>query len=117
MGNYWGITRVGCQLKLQILVIGPSERNWKDYKHVQRGQRSRLLSDSSEKQAIIYGTAKMHKNSIMGTRCVYNWNNIMIDMGLENIVHHDRYPHHDKILNAWIKDWDSDIPRTRDQDN
>ena len=53
---------VGFCVTSKILVIGHSERNWKDYKHVQRGQRSRLQSDSSEKQAIIYVTANMQKN-------------------------------------------------------
>ena len=57
-----------------MLGIGISEINWKYYKHVQSGQMSRLQSNSFEKQAILYGADKMHKNSIMGTRCLYNWN-------------------------------------------
>ena len=101
----------------KILSIGTSERNWKDYKHVQRGQRSRLQSDSSKKQDILYGMTKMHKDFIMGTRCVYNWTNMMVDMGLYNIMHNDREPLHDSIFNAWIEDWESDIMRTRDQEN
>ena len=63
---------VGCLVPSKILGIVPSEINWKYCNNVQRGQRSRLQSDSSDKQAILYGAAKMHKNSIMGTRCVYN---------------------------------------------
>ena len=42
---------------------------------------------------------------------------MMVDMGLENIVNHDREPFHDRISNYWIKDWESDILRTRDQEN
>ena len=93
---------VGCRMTSKILGIGPSEGNWKDYKHVQRSQRSRLQSDSSEKQAILYGASKMHKNTITGTRCVYNWTNMMVEMGLDNIVPNDREPCHTRILNDWI---------------
>ena len=59
----------------------------------------------------------MHKNSIMGTRRVYNCTDMMVDTGLDNIVHNDREPRHARILNAWTEDWESDIPRTRDQEN
>ena len=89
---------------IKIIGIGPSEINWKDHKHIQRGQRSRMQSDSSDNQSILYGAAKMHKNSIMGTRCVYNWTYMMVDMGLDNIVHNDREPRHARIFNAWIED-------------
>ena len=91
--------------------------NWKDYKHFQIGQRSRLQSDSSEKQAILYGAARMHKNSIMGTICVYNWTDMMVDMGFDFKKNHDREISHARISNAWIKDWDSDILRTQNQEN
>ena len=97
---------VGLRVTSKIIGIGPSERNWKDYKHVQSGQRPRLQSDSSEKQAILYGASKMHKNSIMGTRRVYNCTDMMVDTGLDNIVHNDREPRHARILNAWTKDWE-----------
>ena len=101
----------------KIIGVGPSEINWKDYKHVQIGLKSRLQSDSSEKQAIIYGVAKMHKKIIMGTRCFYNWTDMMVEMGLDNIVHNDRDPCYARVFNSWIKDWESDIMRTRYQEN
>ena len=53
----------------------------------------------------------------MGTRSVYNSNGMMFDMGLNNIVHHDREPGNARIFNTWIEDWEPDIPRTRDQEN
>ena len=74
----------------KIRGIGPSERNCKDYRYVQRGQRTRLKSDSSEKQAILYGAANIQKKYIMGTRCVYNWTGMMVGMGLDKIVHNDK---------------------------
>ena len=46
-----------------------------------------------------------------------SWTNMMVDMGLDKIVHHDRDPCHARILNAWIKYWESYILRTRYQDN
>ena len=63
-----------------------------------------LQSDSSEKQAILHGATKMHKNFIMGTICVYNWTDIMVDMGLDNIVQNDRAPRHARIFKVWIED-------------
>ena len=59
----------------------------------------------------------MHKNSIMGTRYVYNWTDMMVDMGIDNIVHNDREPRHARIFNSWIYYWESDILRTQDQEN
>ena len=94
---------VGCQVTSKFLFIGPSESNWKDYMHVKCDQRSRLQSESSNNQYILYGAAKMHKNSIMGTRCVYNWTDVMVDMGLDNILDQSREPRHARIFNAWIK--------------
>ena len=41
----------------------------------------------------------------------------MFDMGLDDIFHHDREIIHSRIFNVWIEYWDSDILRTRDQDN
>ena len=38
-------------------------------------------------------------------------------MDLDNIVHNDREPRNARIFNAWIKDWESDILRTQDQEN
>ena len=73
-----------------------------------------MQSDSSEKQAILYDASKMHKNSIMGTRYVYNCTDMVIYMGLDKNVHNDREPSHAKICNAWIEDWESEILRTQD---
>ena len=78
---------VGCQLTSIILGIVTSEIYWKYYNNIQHGQSSCLQSDSSKKQAILYGASKMYKSSIMGTRCVYNWTGMMVDMGLHNLVH------------------------------
>ena len=94
---------VGCQVTPKIICIGSSEKNRKNYNHVQLGQRSRLQIDASNKKAILYGAANMYKISFMGTRCVYNWTDMMVDMGLDKIVHNDREPRHARILNAWIK--------------
>ena len=42
---------------------------------------------------------------------------MMVDMGLDSIVYNDRKTCHAKIFNACIKDWESDILRTQDQEN
>ena len=59
----------------------------------------------------------MHRNSIIGKICIYNWTGIMVDMGLYKILHDGREPRHARIFNSWIKDWDSEILRTRHQEN
>ena len=109
--------QVGFQVTSKVLGIVPYGSNQKDYKHVHRGQSSRLQSDSYEKQYILYVTEKMNTNSIMGTIYVYKWTGIIVAIGLDNIVHHDREPLHDSILNYWIQDWDPEILRTRYQEN
>ena len=108
---------LGCQVTSKMIGIVTSEINWNYYKHVQCVHRSRLQSDSSEKHAIFYGAANMHKNFIMGKRCVYNWTNMMVHTSLDIIVRNDRKPCHVRIFYAWIKDWESDILRTWDQEN
>ena len=42
---------------------------------------------------------------------------MVVDMGLDNIVHNDSEPHHARVFNAWVEDWESDILITRDQEN
>ena len=59
----------------------------------------------------------MHKDSIMGTRCVYNWTDMMVEIGLDNTVHEDRETCHSRIFNTCIYDWESDILITQDQEN
>ena len=104
---------VGFRVTSKNIGIGHSERNWNDYKRVRCGQRSRLQSESPENQDILYGAAKIHRNSLMGTRCVYSWTDIMVDMGLDKNLHHHREPSHDSIFNVCIDDWHSDILITR----
>ena len=41
----------------------------------------------------------------------------MVDMGLNSIVNNYREPQNDRIINAWIKDWESDILITLEQGN
>ena len=42
---------------------------------------------------------------------------MMVDMGLDKIVHNDTEPLHARIFNTYIEDWESDTLRTRDQEN
>ena len=48
----------------------------------------------------------MYKHYIMGTICVYNWTDMMVEMGLDKILHHDKEILHVRIFNAWIEDWE-----------
>ena len=47
-----------------------------------------------------------------GEKCVYNCTNMMVEIGLDIIVHHAGQNHHSRVFNAWIQDWESDILRT-----
>ena len=42
---------------------------------------------------------------------------MMVGMGIDKIVYNDRYPRHARIFNAYIKDWESEILVTQDQEN
>ena len=41
----------------------------------------------------------------------------MVDICIDNIVHNDMYPWHSRTFNVYMKDCESDILITRDQDN
>ena len=41
----------------------------------------------------------------------------MVDIVIDNIVNNDRKTHHARIFNTSIKDWESQIPKKRDQEN
>ena len=41
----------------------------------------------------------------------------MVEMGLDNIMHNVRQPSHARIFNAWIEYLESDILKTKYQDN
>ena len=66
---------------------------------------------------MLYDAAKMNKDPITVTKCVYNWTDMMVDMSRDNILHHDRYIIRVRTLNACIRYWESDILRTLDQEN
>ena len=42
---------------------------------------------------------------------------MIVGIGLDNIVNNDRDNLHERILKAWIKDWESEILITRYQEN
>ena len=42
---------------------------------------------------------------------------MMVDMGLDDVFHHDIDIRYTRIFNAWIKDWESNILITRAQEN
>ena len=57
----------------------------------------------------------MRKNSIMGKIRIYNWTDMMVEMGIDKIVYNYSEPLHARIFNAWIEDWESDIMITLDK--
>ena len=61
--------------------------------------------------------ARVEKVDVLGWTKSYNWTDMMVEMGLDNIVHNDREPRHANIFNARVEDWESEILRTQDQDN
>ena len=109
--------QVGCRLTSQLssseLLKILVRTNTLSYKA--RGHVCRVTHPISK----IYFMARQRctKTFIMGKICVYNWTNKIFDMGLDKILHYDREPHHTRIYNAWIEDWESDILRTPYQEN
>ena len=78
------------------------------YKSINSKQRSRLQSDSSEMQLILYGSARMDCNKVLGVQKCYDWADIDHDMGLEDFNHvdHDRNQCRVRVFKAWIEDWE-----------
>ena len=52
---------VACRVSSKNAGVGMCERNWGDVKEIKTGKRSGLSGDSTEKQALIYTTARVKK--------------------------------------------------------
>ena len=52
---------VGCRTTSKITGIGPGERAWGDVKHLKTSKHVRLSGDRTEKQAILYTTARINE--------------------------------------------------------
>ena len=107
---------VGCRVTSKLLGIGPSKRAWKDYKRINRKQRSRLDSDRSEMQSILYGSARMERNKALGVNKFYDWADIDCDMGLEDFDHvdHDTTQHQVHVFKAWNENWEEEAVKNKD---
>ena len=52
---------VACRTTSKVLGIGAAERSWGDVKHLKSNKRSHLGSDTTEKQAVIYTSARLQE--------------------------------------------------------
>ena len=55
---------VACRTTSKLLGIGSAERAWGDVKHLKSNKRSHLGSNNTEKQAILYTTARINEARI-----------------------------------------------------
>ena len=61
MPYYPEVGHVGCRTTSKIMGIGPGERAWGDVKHLKTSKRMRLSGYRTEKQAILYTTARINE--------------------------------------------------------
>ena len=52
---------MSCRTTSKITGIGPGERAWGDVKHLKTRKRVRLRGEKTEKQAILYTTARINE--------------------------------------------------------
>ena len=56
---------VACIVTSKSLGIGSIERAWKDVKHIKSGYASHIKAEQTEKQSIIYTTARVEEARVM----------------------------------------------------
>ena len=114
--KYFG--RVACHVTSKCVGTGMSERSWKDIEIVCSCQRSGVMkSDTTEKQSILYGSAKMKKNQANGDCKFLNWSYMKIDLGLEQFerLEHKREGPKKRTFYAFIKDWEVKLLKKNNQ--
>ena len=55
---------VACRTTSKLLGIGSAERSWGDVKHLKSGKRSHLGAESTERQSVLYTTARINEARI-----------------------------------------------------
>ena len=96
---------------------------WTFWEKLERIQAYTMLSEVTSEEWLIRESGytqwcdedatKFHH----GRKCVYNCTYMMVNMGLDKILHNDREPQYARTFHAWTEDWESDILRIRDQEN
>ena len=108
--KYLGV--VACHVTSKQVGTGMSERVWKDVRIVNSCQCcGKIGSDALEKQATLYGSAKLKKSCALGGTKIYNWADMDHNLGLEELkqVEHERPQPEKRVFNAWIEDWEKEI--------
>ena len=86
---------IACIATSKRLGIGSAERAWKDVKNIKSGTASHIKAVQTEKQSIIYTTARVEearvnaaamKNTSSDRVVAWNDNDTAFDLQLENLV-------------------------------
>mmetsp|Transcript_4135 Transcript_4135/g.9385 ORF Transcript_4135/g.9385 Transcript_4135/m.9385 type:complete len:331 (+) Transcript_4135:30-1022(+) len=119
---------VACRTTSKILGIGAAERAWGDVKTLKTDKRSHLSADKTEKQAIIYTSAKVNEARILqqamekidakGKDAMWGDDDLNFDLGLErwgvDVDELKEMGVPKRIFRGWIEDWEKDILKKDD---
>ena len=109
---------VACHVTSKPIGTGMSERVWKKVKIVDSRQHcGRMGTDAMEKQATLYGSAKMKKHRLLGKYKVYDFSDLDANLGLKEFetFEHERQLPQKRTFNAWIEDWEKELLQKRNQ--
>lgn len=115
---------VACRVTSKILGIGSAERAWGDVKHLKKDKRAHLSGEKTEKQSILYTTARLEEARIKRAEreaegTLFGDEDIKCELGLEKfgvdveeLTGAGTAPK--RIFNAWIEDWEKPLLKKND---
>jgi hypothetical protein len=116
---------VACRVTSKLGGIGPAERSWGAVKQIKDGKRSHIGSDSLEKRAILFISARMKEARIArehlersdaGPNAMFSDDDINFDLQLEQFgvnTSELRQPVN-RVFHAWVEDWEEEDRRVND---
>jgi hypothetical protein len=111
----------------KVLGIGPAERAWGDVKHLKDGKRSHLSADATEKQSVLYTTARITEARItrhhfealdyQGPSAMWGEDDVNFDLQLESFGIDSAAlaaPVSNRVFRAWIEVFEEDALKKND---
>ena len=115
---------VACRVTSKLLGIGSAERSWGDVKHLKTNKRAHLSGDKTEKQAVLYTSARLEearikRNEMEEQGTAFGDEDIAYDLGLEkfgvDIAALTEGPELPKrIFKGWLEDWEKPLLKKND---
>jgi hypothetical protein len=116
---------VACRVTSKLGGIGPAERSWGAVKQIKDGKRSHIGSDSLEKRAIVFMSAKMREARIAnqhlekvdaGPNAMFRDDDINFDLQLEKFgvdIAQMKQPVK-RVFRAWVEEWEEEDRKKND---